>query len=206
MTGLAAPTLAQPVEQMDPPQLLRALQRNISSLKETETVLRHNSEASAKNIARTAALRNEGAALDLRTGDYDEEAANHNRQAAAYRSKCQGGKLEEDIYEQCLTLKQNLDIQKARLDASADQIEADHAVYNQKVIALNDEEAARAEAAIRLTLQYQAEDQAIRDIQLRLYDLSTGSGREGFSEAVRQCTKRATLDDMYSCMTSVWGN
>lgn len=203
--GFSTPAGAQVIDRMTAPQLLVLLRENISALQETETILRRNSEVAETNRALGAALREESTRLDTQTKGYDDDAANHNRQAGAYNTNCQQGKLPEEPYTQCLDLKQNLDIQKTRLDALAENIEAAHATYNQKVKALNQEETTRFEAASHLIEQYKSQDQMIRDIQVQIYELATNVTQNGFSETVRQCTLEDDLEDMYSCMTSVWG-
>jgi len=194
-----------PLDQMAPDQLLKALRSNISDLNETQSILRQNAEVAEANSKRVDILKTEGAGLDARAAAYDETTSNHNRQAAAYIERCQNGKLPEDIYTQCLTLKQNLDMQKARLDSEVEQLSADHDAYNQKVTALNTEERERVKAVSVLLDKYRKVEQEIRDIQVRLYELSVDDEREGFSEKVRQCNTREELEDMYSCMATTWG-
>ena len=204
LAGFSVSANAQSLDQMSPAQLLRALRSSISELNDTQSTLRNNAQAAEQNSQRVQELKEQGASLDDRAAAYDRNAVNHNRQASAYIDRCQDDKLPEDVYTQCLTLKQNLDIQKTRLDREAEQLTADHAAYNRKVNELNAEENKRVEAVGVLLKKYQRVEQAIRDLQVRLYELSVDDDRDGFSEQVRQCTKRPELDDMYSCMTSVW--
>ena len=206
LAGFSAPAYPQSLDQMTAPQLLVLLRGNITSLEETEAVLLHNSETKTANQALGDALREESARLEARARGYDQDTASHNRQAGAYNTSCQQGKLPEDTYTQCLKLQQNLDVQKARLDALAGEIEADHAAYNQKVKALNEAETTRFDAGSRLVEQFKTQDQKIRDIQVQIYELATNVNRNGFSEAVRQCTLEGDLEDMYSCMSGVWGS
>ena len=204
--GILAQTQAQSLDQMSPAQLLRLLRTNISEFVDTENTIENNTTVADQNIKRVAMLGAEGDSLDARTATYDRDAINHNRQASAYIDRCQNGTLPEDVYTQCLTLKQNLDMQKARLDNDAEALVTDHAAYNLKVTALNKEEDSRVEAVVVLLEKYITAETAIRDIQVRLYEVSVTDNRAGFSEQVRQCTKRTELEDMYSCMTSVWGS
>ena len=189
---------------MSPAQLLQALRSNISELNDIQSILRQNAEVAEQNSKRVADLKTEGPSLDARAAAYDKSTIDHNRQASAYIERCQDGKLPEDIYTQCLTLKKNLDMQKTSLDREAEQLAADHTAYNRKVNELNAEENKRVEAVGVLLEKYQRVEQAIRDLQVRLYELSVDDRREGFSEQVMQCTKRGELEDMYSCMTSAW--
>jgi len=193
-----------PLEEMSLDQLLMALRSNISNLNDTQAMLRQNAGVAEQNSRRVEELRAEGADLDARATVYDENTANHNRQAAGYIERCQNGKLPEDIYEQCLTLKQNLDMQKARLDGEVERLSADHEAYNQKVTALNTEEKERVKAVNVLLDTYRRVEQDIRDIQVRLYELAVDVERDGFSEKIRQCNTREELEDMYSCMAAAW--
>ncbi len=146
MAGFGASVNAQSIDQLSPAQLLRALRSNISELDDTQSILRNNAEMAEQNSKQVEDLKEQGASLDDRAATYDRNAVNHNRQASAYIERCQDGKLPEDIYIQCLTLKQNLDMQKAGLDHEAEQLAADHKAYNRKVNELNREENKRVEA------------------------------------------------------------
>lgn len=189
---------------MSPAQLLQALRSNISELSDIQSILWQNAEVAEQNSKRVEDLKTEGPSLDARAAVYDKSTIDHNRQVSAYIERCQDGKLPEDIYTQCLTLKKNLDMQKISLDREAEQLAADYTAYNRKVNELNAEENKRVEAVGVLLEKYQRVEQAIRDLQVRLYELSVDDRREGFSEQVMQCTKRSELEDMYSCMTSAW--
>lgn len=196
---------AQSLDQMSPAQMLRTLRSNISELADTQNILQNNTAVAEQNSKRVVTLRDEGASLDTRAASYDRDAVNHNRQASAYIDRCQNGKLPEDVYTQCLTLKQNLDMQKTRLDSDAEVLAKDFSAYNKKVTDLNQEETRRVAAVAVLLEKFKTVEAQIRNIQVRLYETAVADNRAGFSEQVRLCTKREELEDMYSCMTSVWG-
>lgn len=201
----AGPVFSQDIETMTPPELLAALEENAAELIRTEALLEENGRDADQNRAEIKALRAEDKQLGVRAGIQDADLAKHNRQVDGYNKRCQGEKLPEDVYLQCLELRQNLEIQRERLDGDAEALAADYAAHNQRVAASNESEAQRAAEADRLFDHYRALDQAIRDIQVRLYDLSTRSEQSGFSEQVRQCTLHEDPNDISSCMARVWG-
>lgn len=202
--GFTAPAFSQDYGAMSAAELLRNLRADIAEFKETGKIIDENTAAAEtnKNLAET--LRTTDASLAQRSQAYDRDVASHNTQVAAYNDKCRGGKLPEDVYTQCLTLKQNLDIQKAKLDADGDALQADHERYNNQIRDLNQKEAARAEAASQLLARYEELDRNIREIQVRLYDLAVSQDNDGFAEQVRQCTKKNSLDNIYDCMVSAF--
>lgn len=186
-------------------QLVATLKASVSDLQTTEQMLNENGLAAADNRAEIKALREEAQSLADQAADYDKRVVRHNTQAESYNERCQGKKLPEDVYTQCLEVKNNLDINKAGLDEDGAVLEQDYATYNVRVSTLNDNEDRRVEAANQLLDRYKALDENIRQIQVRLYDLSTRSNVSGFSEQVRQCTLNEDLDDMSGCMDRVWG-
>ena len=64
----------------------------------------------------------------------------------------------------------------------------------------------RAQAAESLISQYERLDADIRTIQLRLYDIAVTRDQNGFAEEIRQCTKRDSLDAVYSCMSAAFNS
>lgn len=201
----AGPAYSQSFEQMSPGQLLSALKQNISELQDAERMVNDNSQVAEENRTEIKALRLEAQSLADRAADYDRRVVRHNQQAESYNERCQGKKLPEDVYTQCLEVSNNLAIHKADLDVDGAALEQDYAAYNVRVTALNDNEDRRVEAANQLLDRYKALDEAIRNIQVRLYDLSTQRDESGFSERVRQCTLLGQLNEVSNCMETVWG-
>ena len=185
-------------------ELIRSLRSRIVDIKETESILSQNTTAAASNRSEATTLRSDDASLETRSNTYDRDVASHNSQVNFYNDQCLGGKLPEDQYIQCLSLKQNLDLQKSRLDGEGDRLEAEHETYNRKVRDLNSREASRAEAAAQLLSRYERLDGDIRQIQLQLYDIAVSQDQNGFAEEIRQCTKRDSLDAVYICMSNAF--
>jgi len=202
--GLSTPALGQTFGDMSATDLLRTLRARIVDIKETERILSQNTAAAADNRKEADDLRAQDQSLETRSQAYDRDVAGHNAQVNSYNAQCIGSKLPEDTYTQCLQLKQNLDLQKARLDAEGDRLEAEHETYNAKVRDLNGREGTRAEAATQLLAKYQTLDSDIREIQLRLYDIAVARDQTGFAEEIRQCTKRDNLDALYNCMSNAF--
>lgn len=200
----STPAFSQSFSDMTANELLRTLRARIVDIKETERILNQNTAAAQTNRQEADQLRAEDRSLEARSTSYDRDVASHNTQVNAYNQRCLGSKLPEDQYTQCLSLKQNLDLQKTRLDAAGDDLVQDHETYNQRVRVLNEREATRAEAAARLLSDYERLDADIRAIQLRLYDIAVSQDQNGFGEEVRQCTKRDSLDAVYSCMAAAF--
>ncbi len=203
--GLFGPAFSQGFDGRPASDLILTLRARIVDIKETGRILSENTAAAETNRTEAEGLRAEDRSLETRSNAYDKDVANHNSQVAAYNEKCIGAKLPEDLYTQCLSLKQNLDLQKSRLDAEGDRLEVDHAAYNDKVRDLNAREAQRAAAAAQLLDRYENLDSDIRQIQLRLYDIAVSMDQNGFAEEVRQCTKRDNLDAVYTCMSNAFG-
>lgn len=189
---------------MSATELIRSLRARIVDIKETESILSQNTKAAAINREEAQGLRADDASLETRSNTYDREVASHNSQVNAYNTQCLGSKLPEDQYTGCLSLKQNLDLQKSRLDAEGDRLEQEHGAYNSKVRNLNSREQSRAEAAAQLLSKYERLDGDIRQIQLRLYDIAVAQDQNGFAEEIRQCTKRDSLDAVYICMSNAF--
>lgn len=206
LAGAAGPAFSQSFGDMSATELLRALRARIVDIKETERILNQNTAAAEANREEAERLRAEDRALEARSTTYDREVASHNTQVNAYNGRCLGSKLPEDQYTQCLSLKQNLDLQKTRLDAEGDDLVDAHESYNRRVRDLNSREATRAEAAARLLSEYERLDADIRAIQLRLYDIAVSRDQNGFGEEVRQCTKRESLDAVYACMAAAFNS
>ncbi len=204
IAALATPVFAQSFGDMSAADLIRTLRARIIDIKETERILTENTSAAEANRAEAEGLKGDDQSLETRSNAYDREVASHNTQVNAYNEKCLGRKLPEDQYVQCLALKQNLDLQKTRLDGEGDRLEQEHKAYNQKVRDLNARESSRASAAAQLLSKYENLDSDIREIQLRLYDIAVARDQNGFAEQVRQCTKRGSLDAVYTCMSNAF--
>ncbi len=204
LVGFTAPAFGQSFGDMTATELIRTLRARIIDIKETESILSQNTAAAADNRGEASALRSDDASLETRSNAYDRDVASHNAQVNAYNDQCLGSKLPEDKYTQCLSLKQNLDLQKSRLDAEGDRLESEHDTYNRKVRDLNTREQSRAEAAAQLLSKYERLDADIRQIQLRLYDIAVSRDQNGFAEEIRQCTKRDSLDAVYACMSNAF--
>lgn len=204
IVGFSNPAFSQGFGDLSATELIRTLRARIVDIKETERVLSQNTQAAETNRGEAGSLRADDRSLADRSNTYDRDVASHNAQVNSYNDQCLGSKLPEDQYLQCLGLKQNLDLQKSRLDAEGDRLESEHAIYNQKVRDLNAREQSRAEAAAQLLSRYERLDNDIRQVQLRLYDIAVSRDQNGFAEEIRQCTKRDSLDAVYTCMSNAF--
>ncbi|MEE8294660.1 MAG: hypothetical protein V3R64_03025 [Sphingomonadales bacterium] len=204
LVGFATPALSQSFGDMTATELIRSLRARIIDIKETESILSQNTTAASNNRAEATTMRSSDASLETRSNTYDRDVASHNSQVNSYNVQCLGSKLPEDQYTGCLSLKQNLDLQKSGLDAEGDRLEDEHETYNRRVRDLNSREATRAEAAAQLLSRYERLDGDIRQIQLRLYDIAVSRDQNGFAEEIRQCTKRDSLDAVYICMSNAF--